>query len=266
MPTETIDIGDGKLNVDVAGTGAPVVLLHGFALDMRMWDPQFDAFAERHRTIRYDLRGFGKSSRPTGSYSHADDLTALLDRLDIDKAIFVGLSLGSNIALDLVSRHPDRVAGLVLASPSLPGYPWRWTGDRPREQAGALAKENGLDTAKAYWSGHDLFASARESQKVNRELSAMTSDYDGWHWLNTDPQWAMPPMQPTLARITVPTFVMSGHRDIEAYREIADIIDAEVPGARFMRLPLAGHMLNLESPQAFNDAVLAFCAQIGGRP
>lgn len=262
MPTKMIDLEDGELHVEMAGKGAPVVLLHGFALDLRMWDPQFEVFSTKYWTIRYDLRGFGKSSRPGGGYSHATDLVTLFNKLEIEKAIVIGLSLGSNIALDLVSHYPDRVAGLILASPSLPGYPWRWSGDRPREKAAILAKEHGLDTAKTYWSEHQLFASARENPVVGRQLSAMMGDYDGWHWLHDDLQKAIKPIHPVLGRIAAPALVLSGDHDIEAYREIASIIARRVPDARMTRIAEAGHMLNLEAPRVFNESVLQFCTSL----
>ena len=91
-----------------ASTHEPVVLIHGFSLDLSMWAPQVGAVAARHPTILYDLRGFGRSTPPHPGFDHADDLLALLDALGVSHAHVVGLSLGANVALATAARSPDR--------------------------------------------------------------------------------------------------------------------------------------------------------------
>ena len=93
MPTHTgfADVNGTRLYYELAGAGHPLVLIHGFTLDTRMWDDQFAVFAQEYQMLRYDLRGFGKSALPTGgSYAHTDDLKALLDSLHIAHASFLG--------------------------------------------------------------------------------------------------------------------------------------------------------------------------------
>lgn len=90
-----------RLYYEVAGSGRPLVLIHGMSLDTRMWDDQFEPLAQHYRVVRYDARGFGKSALQTGrSYAHTDDLKALLEYLDIEHAFIVGLSMGGGIAID----------------------------------------------------------------------------------------------------------------------------------------------------------------------
>ncbi|MDQ0393338.1 alpha/beta fold hydrolase [Labrys monachus] len=260
------ETANGRFNIEEAGTGTPLVLLHGFALDLRMWDDQFDAFSRRHRTVRYDLRGFGRSPVPgERPYSHAGDLLAILDALDIERAVVAGLSLGSNVALHFATEHADRTLGLILASPSLPGYPWRWQGDRPREEAGRLARTAGVEAAKAYWSGHSLFGSATRNPEIAARLARMTADYGAWHWTHDDPQAGIPALQPRLPGIERPVLVVSGGLDIDAYRELAEIIADGVPGAELCAIPDAGHLVNMEAPQPFTDAVLRFMASAVGK-
>ena len=88
------EVNDTCLYYEVAGTGPPLVLIHGFTLDTRMWDDQFEAFSKHYRVVRYDMRGYGQSALPVlgEDYSHVDDLRALLDHLGITKTHVIGLS------------------------------------------------------------------------------------------------------------------------------------------------------------------------------
>ena len=78
-----VEVNGARLFYEVAGAGFPLVLIHRSALDTRMWDDQFEVFAQQYQVVRYDRRGFGRSALPTGSYTHADDLAALLAYLDV---------------------------------------------------------------------------------------------------------------------------------------------------------------------------------------
>src|SRR5690242_18617682 len=117
-------VNGSRLYYESAGTGPPLVLLHGFTLDTRMWDDQFEAFARQYRVIRYDLRGFGRSAVPTESYSHAEDLHALLGHLETEAAYVAGLSMGGAVALDYALAYPQAVRGLILIDAVVGGFRW----------------------------------------------------------------------------------------------------------------------------------------------
>lgn len=108
----------------VAGSGPPLALVHAGVADSRMWDEQFAVFAQRYRVVRYDVRGFGRSVMPPGPFSHADDLAALLQYLDIARAAVVGVSMGGGIAIDCTLKYPNwlwpssRFRGMHQRSPS----------------------------------------------------------------------------------------------------------------------------------------------------
>ena len=114
--TAVLERPGARLVYEVAGDGPAVVFIHGFGLDMRMWDPQAGPLAARFRVVRYDCRGFGASGPldPAVSYTHAGDLVALLDHLDIGDAVLAGLSFGGRVALQAALAAPDRVRGLAL--------------------------------------------------------------------------------------------------------------------------------------------------------
>src|SRR5690242_14712282 len=95
------EVNGTRLCYEVAGSGHPLVLVHGFTLDKSMWDDQFSIFAERYKVIRYDLRGHGKSAVPGAEgFYHADDLKGLLDHLGVGRAHLIGLSLGAAIVTE----------------------------------------------------------------------------------------------------------------------------------------------------------------------
>lgn len=113
MDSETgyVDLDGAQIYYEIAGEGEPTVLVHGFTLDTRMWDDQFETFSTRYKVVRYGVRGYGKSSVPEeGShYSNAADLRQFLDHLDIEKAHVIGLSMGGSIAINFTLEYPECV-------------------------------------------------------------------------------------------------------------------------------------------------------------
>src|SRR5664279_1549629 len=114
----------GRLFYSIAGAGEPAVLIHGFGLDSAMWDAQWPVLQQRHRAIRYDVRGFGGSTVPGATYSHSEDLLGLLDFLGARPAHVIGLSMGGRLALRFALDHPDAVKSLTLIDSALEGYTW----------------------------------------------------------------------------------------------------------------------------------------------
>ena len=151
--TAVLERPGAQLAYEVAGDGPAVVLIHGFGLDMRMWDPQVRALAAGFRVVRYDCRGFGASGPldPAVPYTHAGNLVALLDHLDIGEAVLAGLSFGGRVALQAALAAPDRVRGLALLDAVLDGVPWDPESARALDEvtrrvqaAGVLARPRGL--------------------------------------------------------------------------------------------------------------------------
>jgi 3-oxoadipate enol-lactonase len=251
-----IDVAGGRLGFEDAGSGPPIVLLHGFSFDSGMWDPQVECLRRSHRVLRYDLRGFGASTVPTGPYRHIDDLHAILGALQIERALLVGLSLGSNIALAYTLEHPDNVSALVLASPGLPGH--TWAVQRPPEAAAAYAAEHGVAAGKQFWLAQPIFGSLRARPEVAVVVADMVSRYSGWHWAQADMQLPGPDVRGRLGVVKPPVLVLSGEQDVAGYREIASVIASAVPRGRLVEIAGAGHVVNLEQPAEFNTRVIDF--------
>ncbi len=264
---ELIDLNGTRLHVEVVGDddATAVVYLHGFSLDSRMWDGQVSAFAKHFRVVRYDLRGFGSSNVPDVDtvYRHSDDAIAVLDALDIDRAVIVGLSMGGAVALDVALAHPGRVQALVLAASILPGFetPGFDARVRPIWRAG---RNEGVQTARQMWLENELFATSNDHPATRERLRAMVGDYSGWHWSNRDPGvWATADIRAELDRITTTsTLVVVGQRDIEEMRLAAEELHREIPNARLTVMPGLGHLPNMEDAAAFNASVIDFLAGV----
>ena len=252
-----VDTGSASLWTRDEGSGPAVVFLHGFSFDHRQWAPQIEHFRKSHRCIAYDLRGFGRSAPPNGPYDHVLDLHAMIESLDLEAPVIVGLSLGANIAMSYAARYPQAISKLVLASSGLPGFEWQE--ERPPEAAKAYADVHGAEATKAFWLNHPLFASLQDYPEAAAAVADMVADYSGWHWENADPRVVNPPGQDPDA-VTVPTLVMRGGRDARGYRDIAAVLADNIRNASLATFDEAGHMLNLELPDRFNRVLAEFLA------
>jgi pimeloyl-ACP methyl ester carboxylesterase len=257
------DVNGTRLYYEVAGSGHPLVLIHGFSLDTRMWDDQVEVLAPHYQVVRYDLRGFGQSARPTTEpYSHPDDLCALMLHLGLDHAFILGLSLGGAVAVDFAVTYPEMTDALIPVDAALIGG-YEWVEGRPSAGMRRQAQHAGLESAKAVWLHHPLFAPAREQPKVSARLKRIVDDYSGWHFINDDPARVLdPPAIDRLNTLTMPTLVILGERDLRDFHRIADILTAQIVGARKVVIADVGHMSNMEHPEVFNDIVLGFLADL----
>ena len=255
------EVNGTKLYYEVAGKGEAIVLINGFTLDTRMWDDQFQEFSKQYRVIRYDYRGFGKSSVPEEGkpYSHGKDLKELLDHLNVSEACVIGLSMGGSIAINFTLEYPDYVSSLITVDSVLDGY--RWTSDF-REWFFSLfniGKESGVESAKEAFMNGALFGSAMKNKLVADRLRVLIGSYSGWRFVNDDPQVSLDPSpNDRLHEIDCPTLVVVGEYDIPTFQGIADRIVDEVPDSRKVVIQGVGHMSNMEDPETFNREILSF--------
>jgi 3-oxoadipate enol-lactonase len=263
-----IDIDGSSIYYEEVGAGNPVVLLHGFSLDRRMWDAQWEFLSSRYRVLRYDLRGFGKSAPPTTKpYTHADDLFALIDHLGLDRVDLIGLSLGGGAAINAAILCPDRVRALIVVDPSLGGF--RWSSEFTAAQAAirATAKDAGIEGARAQWLSLPIFRAAMSNPRVAERLVSIVGDYAGWHWLHADPGRPFsPPAIDRLQEISAPTLVIVGELDTADFQSIASTLESRISRAQKVVLPDVGHTANLEAQAQFNETVGAFLAEVDRGP
>ncbi len=176
----TLELPGARLGYRVGGSGLPVVLVHGLALDLRMWDEQVPALAATSTVVRYHVRGFGRSvADETTGYTHAGDLWQLVDHLGLDRVALVGLSMGGRIALEAALAAPQRVGSLVLLDAVVDGVRWDAASARGMELIGEELSRGGLAAAKAAWLRHPFFGPAQQRPEVAARLQQMVADYSG---------------------------------------------------------------------------------------
>ena len=258
-----VNVNGARLAYECPGDGPAVAFIHGFTLDRRMWDDQFALFSERHRVLRHDLRGFGESSLPITSEAntHGADLAALLDRLGIEHVALVALSMGGWIAIEFAQTYPERISALVLVDSTVRGFEYGPVQAATLERLYQLGREGRLAETKADWLQAPLFAYSQGLPAVKARLAEMVADYSGWHLQHDDPHPMLePPSIPRLGEIAAPALVMVGEHDVDDFHVIADLLAERIPNARKIVLPHAGHMTNMDAPEAVNRAALAFLA------
>ncbi len=243
------------------GRGTPVVLLHAFPQSRAMWAPQIDALSKTHRVIAPDFRGFGESDAPEGAYTldqYADDVNGLLDHLAIARAPFVGLSMGGYTLFAIYRRHATRVNGLVLADT-------RAQADTEEGRAGRMAM---AQTARSKGPGAiaDLMlpkllspVALQTKPDLVRQVRSIIERTTANGIAGALMAMAgRPDSVPLLARIACPVLVVTGELDGPTPPADGTFMAERIPGARLEIIPRAGHLSNLEEPQAFTDAIRSF--------
>lgn len=262
---EVLALPGARLAYQVTGEGPAVVLVHGFGLDMRMWDPQAAHLAARHQVIRYDCRGFGSSGPfdPAVAYTHAGDLLALLDHLGVGQAVLAGLSFGGQVVLRAALAAPRRVRGLVMMDAVLDGVPWDPQSQAAIRLAGKMAREHGLLSGRAAWLAHPLFATARNKAELSDRLAAMVAAYPGQHWIGHDPhEEGGPRPLDVLEELAMPVLVLAGEHDVPGFLDMSAVLARRIPGARYHVVADAGHMINMEQPTAVNEVLTSFLDEL----
>jgi pimeloyl-ACP methyl ester carboxylesterase len=236
-----------------------VVLIHAFSVDRRMWAPQVTLLERRYRVVRYELRGHGKSDAPSAPYSTFEDLRSVLDAVGVNRATLIGLSAGSEVATDFALAYPDRVARLILASPGLSGFvpspPLTWV--QPVFQAAAKGDSEG---AAKLWAATPIMAMRNDFAATATVYDLVMSNTRIWTYRANPVQPLTPPAIKRLTELKCPTLVILGEQDLPHIKEIAALLAGGIAGARLVTIPRAGHMVNLDARDAFNQAVETFLA------
>jgi pimeloyl-ACP methyl ester carboxylesterase len=240
------------------GKGPAILFIHAFPLHSAMWDRQIAAFSPRHRVVAPDMRGFGAAARGSGAASLdqlADDMAALLDHLGIENATIAGLSMGGYISFALWRRHRGRISGLILADTR--AGPDSEEARQGREKNARLAEEQGPGAIADQMLPKLLsaYAPAALRDEVRRVIES--NDRAGIA-AALRAMAARPDSTPLLASIDVPALVIVGAEDTLTPPSEAQVMFDAIPGCRIAEIPGAGHLANLEAPDAFNDTIDEF--------
>lgn len=244
----TIDVHHTVDGPDEAPT---VVLINSLGTTHEMWDPQIPSLAEEFRVVRHDMRGHGRSPIPRGPYSMAElghDVLGLLDRLEVQQAHVVGLSIGGMVAQWLASHAPERVARLALlctASRLEPADAWAQRAATVRaEGTQALA-----DTVVSRWFTSDFAAANPEIVARTRAMIAATPA-EGYAGCCGAIEGAN--LLPDLPAISAPTLVVAGAHDPSTPPEVVERVAEHIPSARYVLLDDAAHLVNVQRDQKVN--------------
>lgn len=253
-----------RCRVDGRGGNAPwLVFSNSLVTDLTVWDHQVAAFADEFNILRYDQRGHGGTgvpAEPCRFETLADDVVKLLEHFGIDRCTFVGLSMGVPTGLQLFSTRPDLIEGLVFcdglaATTAERGAIWK--------QRVADARVDGMapyadDTVTRWFS--PAFQAAGKAEGIRSAIRSM--QVEGFAAAATVLQAYS--FLDVLPRIDVPTLLVVGERD-GAMPESMRNMHREIGGSHFIEIADAGHIPNLEQPDAFNAALRSFLHETRGR-
>lgn len=258
-----VDLNNTSFHYQVQGDGPALVLIHAGIADLRMWEDQLDAFGRQFTVIRYDVRGWGRTPCPPGSYSDHEDLRDLLAYLGVDRTHLLGCSNGGRIALDFSLTFPELVDRLVLVGTAVGGYAFTDPATEEKSQAMEAAYEAG-DIPLAVELDAQLWVDGlyRRPDQVDpdvrgravamlRDVFALPDDDGNAHPLD-------PPAVGRLGEIRSPTLVLIGELDTPDMLQIADLLVDQIPDTRLRTLPGVAHLPNMEQPVTFNKVVLDF--------
>jgi 3-oxoadipate enol-lactonase len=251
-----------RMAYDEAGSGIPILFIHGYPLNRRMWQPQIDALSQDAHVIAPDLRGHGDSTPTEGVYSMdllAEDCARLLDILKItQKIVLCGLSMGGYISFAFARKFPDRLAALVLTATR--AAPDTEESKLNRQRSINLAREQGIApiiesmlakvlSPATLQNKPDLVETVRQIMQ-HTSLQAVLGDLQG--------MMERIDSRPFLKQISVPTLIIHGKDDRLIPIEEAQAMQAAIPNCRLLLLENAAHLPNLEASERFNQAVREF--------
>jgi pimeloyl-ACP methyl ester carboxylesterase len=238
------------LHYEIYGDGPAILLSHGYSATSQMWRGQIQALSRGHRLILWDMRGHGQSDYPREASAYSEeatvaDMAALLDATGADRAIVGGLSLGGYMSLAFHRVHPQRVRALLIIDTG-PGF----KNDDARERWNTHALEyasrfetDGLGYLHSL-SPEMAMSSHRSADGLVRAARGMLTQRDDR-------------VIKSLPEIRVPSLIIVGDRDT-AFLAESDYMAAKIPHAAKIVIPNAGHSVNLDQPELFNEAVMQF--------
>lgn len=253
MPT--LDRDGVKVHYETHGEGPVILLSHGYSATSEMWRGQIAALSRRHKLIVWDMRGHGQTDYPEDPSQYSEektvaDMAALLDAVGAHSAIVGGLSLGGYMSLAFHLAHPDRVRTLLVVDTG-PGFRSDEARERWNEHSCGIA--NGFEAeGLSYIRGMSkemAMSSHRSADGLLRAARGMLTQRDA-RVINS------------LPNIKAPTLVIVGANDA-GFIGAADYMAAKIPNATKLVIPDAGHAVNIDQPEIFNQAVLRFLESVG---
>ncbi|MGG3560304.1 alpha/beta hydrolase [Neobacillus rhizosphaerae] len=257
------EINGATLFYEIKGEGRPVLLLHGFPLDSRMWDDQFEEFSKYYRVIRFDYAGCGKSSHHDEDFSLVEDAKNLLFYLGVAKVDLVGLSVGGNLAMDFTLAYPEMVDKLIVASSGLLGWSdYSLERQTYNKEVNELFQKESLEAAVELMSKAWVAGPFRSIDEINpaiiEKYAAMLTG--NLTRENGTGKMILPKTKTMelVGNITVPTLIISPDIDFPDFSAISKFLHERITDSQLVVIPGTAHMMNMEKPLEFNQLVVEF--------
>ncbi|MEJ2196671.1 MAG: alpha/beta fold hydrolase [Ignavibacteriaceae bacterium] len=256
-----INVEGGKLFYEIAGEGDWIVLLHDGVVHREVWDNQFPVFAKKYRVVRYDRRGYGKSTFPKAPFSHIEDLNQLFVQLKIDKAIVFGMSGGGKLAIDFTLKYPEKVPTLVLVGAVVSGY---GATNHTITRGGRLNSIVDVLTDPQkfleYFGKEDPYEINPKNLEAREKFIQLLKENP--NDINFQRESFVLPLERLalnhLSEIRVPALVLVGEYDMPDIQANAGVIEVGIPNAKREIIYKSGHLIPFDQPETFNAAVFKF--------
>lgn len=258
-----LSVNSINLNYELEGNGSVVVFINGLTMDLNGWSFQVQEFSKRHKVLRYDCRGQGKSDKPDMEYSqmmHAEDLKILMQKLDIQKAHLVGLSNGGMIAQHFALNFPEKVGALVLVDTSsyidtlLDSIIRVWI-----NAAQIGGSEFRYDVSIPFIFSEDFIKKNKETLAQMKKISSEVNPANAI--INLAKGCLTHSTNERLSEIKVPTLIIVGEEDILIPMKYSKLLNEGIKGSRLAIIKGCGHAPPIEKPEEFNRIVLDFLSK-----
>jgi pimeloyl-ACP methyl ester carboxylesterase len=258
-------LGDVDMYYRERGAGRPLILVHAGIADGRMWEPQLERLSPRYRVVVPDLRGFGRTPMAKTTFSYVDDLVALCIGLDIDRAAFVGASMGGTSVIDLALAKPDLVACFVSIGGDPSGYEMTdpgtlagWAAARDAFERGDLAEAARIES-EMWFVGQGRARAAADPDLLRLVVEMLLRSYE-----NPNGQELDPPVLAVdnLGAITQESLLLVGEFDRSDMVSAAAMMADLLPNVSAFHVPDTGHLPSLESPEYVTQLIEEFLDRV----
>jgi pimeloyl-ACP methyl ester carboxylesterase len=256
---DSLDIGGLRIAYRREGDGTPIVFLHGFFGDHRVWRRQRE-LADAYCVVAWDAPGCGRSSLPSATFSiddYADTLAAFIEALGLDRPHVVGNSFGATLALALAIRYPAVPRSLVAAD-GYAGWSGSFSPDVVAQRLSQSLPDLDLPANQVVAKWMPGFVTAAAPKSVTDELAAIVAEFDPDGMRVMIQALADADLRQALPSLAIPTLLVWGEQDVRSPLTVASDLLSLIPGSRLIVIPDVGHLSHIEAPDTFNAEVRAF--------
>jgi pimeloyl-ACP methyl ester carboxylesterase len=263
-----VDVDGGRLHVETAGRGFTILLLHGWSLDHRIFEPQIRYLERFFRVVAFDRRGFGRSEAPPDLSRELDDVDRIVEALGLGAVHLLGMSQGARIALRFAVTRPQRIRSLIVQAPAIDGIALDEPESEriPMEEFAMLARAGRMDEVRERWLAHPMMALGAGNVRLRRRVEEIVAGYEGKDLIvySAAPQAFPHDVLDALSRFEQPCLILTGAHETATRREHARRLLESIPHCREIVFRHSGHLSNITEEKAYNRQVAAFCANVDG--